>query len=115
MDICGICGEKVANDYGLCANCGADYWVGSSDFYNPDLEEYIKTACNNLEISKEQLMKLVHQQEKRIRIVCGDCGSENVVMDACAKWDYVLQEWVLAGFQDNATCNDCGSENTIEK
>jgi len=42
--------------------------------------------------------------------VCPYCGSDNVVVDATARWDVALQEWVLSGVHDSGGCEQCGEE-----
>lgn len=39
--------------------------------------------------------------------VCATCGSENVVADAWAEWDFEKQEWVLQTSFDDKFCHDC--------
>jgi predicted RNA-binding Zn-ribbon protein involved in translation (DUF1610 family) len=51
--------------------------------------------------------------DTRIRFVCPDCGSHNVLRDAYAEWNEQAQEWELHGVYDNFTCDDCG-ENDID-
>lgn len=45
--------------------------------------------------------------------VCKYCGSEEVVKDAWAAWDNVLQVWVLDDFFDYEFCKVCDGETTI--
>ncbi len=47
---------------------------------------------------------------QRVRLRCPECGSEYVFRDASAMWDVTIQEWVLAGTQDDMTCSDCGAD-----
>ena len=50
-----------------------------------------------------------------ISIVCKTCGSDDIVKDAWAKWDYSLQQWVLLQAFDNVWCEKCeGETNLIE-
>ena len=42
-----------------------------------------------------------------IRIVCRDCGSEDVARDAWASWDVERQEWVLGAVLDDGHCHRC--------
>lgn len=44
----------------------------------------------------------------KIKIVCAQCGGENVLRDAYASWDVEAQEWVLSSIYDAFTCDDCG-------
>jgi len=50
----------------------------------------------------------------KTRKKCGTCGSEEVVRDAWAEWDFEKQEWVLADIFDDAWCNTCEGECSIE-
>jgi hypothetical protein len=52
---------------------------------------------------------------KKIRIVCRDCRSEDVVRDAWAEWDVEDQRWVLRDTYDHAYCNTCGDETKLEE
>ena len=42
-----------------------------------------------------------------IKIVCEECGSDQIVVDANAEWDISLQEWVTTGVLDEAHCFKC--------
>lgn len=53
--------------------------------------------------------------EKRIKMVCSKCGSENVVKDAFAEWNIDKQEWVLHSVYDFTSCNDCGEEDCVDE
>lgn len=41
---------------------------------------------------------------------CRRCGSEDVLIDASARWDAVGQAWVLCSVQDHETCEMCGRD-----
>lgn len=45
-----------------------------------------------------------------IKIVCGRCGSTDVLKDAFAEWDISLQEWVVHSTYDDNRCNHCDYE-----
>lgn len=50
-----------------------------------------------------------------LKQVCGSCGSEDVLCDAYASWDFQKQEWVLSNtFDKGAFCNKCDGECRIE-
>lgn len=49
----------------------------------------------------------------QIRMVCKTCGSCDVTKDATARWDAVLQRWVLIDTLDSADCASCGGEATV--
>jgi len=50
---------------------------------------------------------------KRIAIVCGTCGSDEVSRDAWADWDIGKQEWVLGAVFDYGHCHRCGCESSL--
>jgi hypothetical protein len=47
------------------------------------------------------------------RIVCSECGSENVRRDATAAWSFEAQVWQVAGILDCGTCEDCECERRL--
>jgi len=52
----------------------------------------------------------------KLRMVCGKCGSEAVLADAFAEWDYDKQEWVINNvFDKGAYCNQCDEATRIEE
>jgi hypothetical protein len=50
---------------------------------------------------------------KRIAIVCGTCGSDDVSRDAWANWDTREQQWVLGSVFDYAHCHKCDCESRL--
>ena len=51
-----------------------------------------------------------------VRIKCAECGSEDVLCDAWAQWDYNVQDWVLHSVMDKPTfCNSCEGECSVEE
>lgn len=50
---------------------------------------------------------------KRIAIVCGTCGSDEVSRDAWANWDTHTQQWVLGAVFDYAHCHKCDGETRL--
>jgi hypothetical protein len=50
---------------------------------------------------------------KRIAIVCGTCGSDDVSRDAWANWDTREQEWVLGTVFDCGHCHCCDCESRL--
>lgn len=53
---------------------------------------------------------------KRIKIVCGTCGSDDVRRDATASWSVQAQAWELCGVQDQGYCEGaCKGEATLEE
>ena len=53
--------------------------------------------------------------EMKVRMVCDNCGSEDVLRDAFAKWDYDSQEWIFNSTLDTTSCNTCGEEDCVEE
>lgn len=49
----------------------------------------------------------------RVRMICAECGSAEVVRDAWAAWDDDRQDWVLQSVHDYAHCDECGGEARI--
>ena len=52
-------------------------------------------------------------EEKRIAIICGTCGSDEVSRDAWANWDIGKQEWVLGAIFDYGHCHRCEGESRL--
>jgi hypothetical protein len=50
---------------------------------------------------------------KRIAIVCGTCGSDEVSRDAWADWDVDKQDWVLGAVFDYGHCHKCEGESSL--
>ena len=50
---------------------------------------------------------------KRIAIICGTCGSDEVSRDAWANWDIGTQEWVLGSVFDDGFCHRCECESRL--
>jgi predicted RNA-binding Zn-ribbon protein involved in translation (DUF1610 family) len=43
---------------------------------------------------------------------CPKCGSDNIVVDAAARWTIESQEWEVANIFDKVHgCDDCGAED----
>lgn len=58
------------------------------------------------------------KEKPQVRMVCGNCGSDHVLLDAWAEWDEEAQEWVLGSTFDHAVCEseECdGKETHIEE
>jgi hypothetical protein len=54
--------------------------------------------------------------EKRVKLVCSHCGSENVLIDAYAKWDPSTQKFkLLSTFDKGHVCDDCGGPCSIKE
>lgn len=39
--------------------------------------------------------------------VCAECGSDDVTLDAVARWDEEKQDWALSSTFDDAYCGAC--------
>lgn len=46
----------------------------------------------------------------RVKLLCPECGAEDVVLDAYAAWDVETQDWVLHSTYEEKRCNTCGAE-----
>ena len=55
------------------------------------------------------------KEEPKLQMVCGDCGSTDVMRDAWAVWDVEAQDWVLGAVFDYGHCDRCGRETNIEE
>ena len=55
------------------------------------------------------------REERKIRIVCGTCGSETVTRDAWAEWDVGAQNWALGAVYDYAYCHNCENDSRLEE
>lgn len=54
-------------------------------------------------------------ETKRVRMICGTCGSDVVTRDAWAEWNTRRQGWVLGAVYDYAYCHDCQNDTRIEE
>ena len=50
-----------------------------------------------------------------IRIICNECGSDDVRFDAWAQWDEELQTMVLKNSFDYNCCDNCGNSNIAKE
>lgn len=41
---------------------------------------------------------------------CSRCGSDRIVRDACARWDKIARQWVLADVHQCGFCEACNAE-----
>lgn len=46
--------------------------------------------------------------------VCSSCGSDDILMDAYARWDSAAQDWALNSTHESAVCEDCGGECRLD-
>ena len=51
----------------------------------------------------------------KLKICCADCGSESVVREAWAAWDFDRQDWILSNVFDDVFCPDCESHTKTVK
>ncbi len=49
----------------------------------------------------------------KIKKICGECGSEDVCIDAWSTWDEVTQRWVLGPIFEDCFCNGCEQQCDI--
>lgn len=42
--------------------------------------------------------------------LCPSCGSDDVVKDACARWNPAAREWEISSLYDSETCCACDAE-----
>ena len=50
-----------------------------------------------------------------IKKTCKDCGSEDLLFDAWARWDYATQENILVDVYPKAICQSCGGQCTVNE
>lgn len=55
------------------------------------------------------------KEELKLRMVCEDCGSEEVTRDAWAQWNVEMQDWELGAVFDYAYCHRCQRDAHIEE
>lgn len=52
----------------------------------------------------------------RVRMVCGRCGSEDVLKDAYVSWSVDAQDWEIHNvFDKDPRCEDCDGECSIDE
>ena len=66
-------------------------------------------------MNEEQMTEALEvpiEKEKRIKKICGKCGSEDVLIDAYAQWNVEKQDFVLnCTFEHSfCFCNKCQGE-----
>jgi hypothetical protein len=56
------------------------------------------------------------KRKEKVRMCCTHCGSEDVVADANAIWNFARQKWEVADIFDKGHhCRDCDGEARIEE
>lgn len=59
---------------------------------------------------------MTKRKPKRVKMICGHCGGENVQADAYAHWNVETQQWELTNtFDKGAICDDCDGETRIKE
>jgi len=53
------------------------------------------------------------EERKRMAIVCGTCGSDEVSRDAWANWNVQTQRWELGAVFDYGHCHRCEGESRL--
>lgn len=48
--------------------------------------------------------------QKRVKMVCPHCGSDNIAKDAAARWYVESQQWEVTNVFDSGNCDNCGEE-----
>lgn len=48
-------------------------------------------------------------------IICKRCGSDEVVRDAWARWDFAKQEWIVDDLFGDYYCRSCEGECEISE
>ena len=52
----------------------------------------------------------------KVKQVCRSCGSDNVLADAYASWNFEIQKWEIENtFAKGGYCNTCDGECTVEE
>ena len=51
----------------------------------------------------------------RVKMVCRDCGSDNIDRDAWVKWDTELQEWAVSQLLVRGYCYSCDQDTYIKE
>jgi hypothetical protein len=50
-----------------------------------------------------------------MNFICSVCGSDDVTLDAWARWDRQRQEWLLSETFDRAWCHACDGETRLRE
>jgi len=53
--------------------------------------------------------------KRKIKYVCRDCGSDDVLIDAWAKWNEETQQMELATTFDHTHCASCDGECKVNE
>ena len=96
-----------------------------------EIDAFDKQCAETEYTDTGQVWELLHDWRKRLRestkptwdhsnphpidIVCGECGSRNVMRDAWAVWNTETQRWELGNVFDDGHCEDCEGEASLEE
>ena len=50
------------------------------------------------------------EQPAPVTLHCPYCGGQNVLADACARWNVETQDWEMSCLYDGRSCDDCGKD-----
>lgn len=50
------------------------------------------------------------KNSSKVKMVCHNCGSDNITSDATVRWNVDIQDWKISGIFDSKNCEDCGYE-----
>lgn len=50
---------------------------------------------------------------RNVKMVCKECGSTDVGMDATVVWSFIKQAWVIADICDTSYCNRCSEQRDL--
>lgn len=54
---------------------------------------------------------LMGSPARKIKMVCGNCGSDDCGLDATARWSVETQKYELASTFDDGWCDACGGND----
>jgi len=49
-----------------------------------------------------------------VKMVCSNCGSDDVTRDAVVRWSIQSQQWEVSNVFDNSDCEACGETRLSE-
>ena len=65
--------------------------------------------------SEEEMKELLSNKNNIMkRKICSECGSDNVLADAYARWNSEKNDWELDSTFDSYYCNECEGECSVE-
>ncbi|WP_300043097.1 hypothetical protein [uncultured Paracoccus sp.] len=54
-------------------------------------------------------------QDQPVTLHCRYCGGQNLLADACARWNVETQQWEMSHVYDGVTCEDCETETRADE